>query len=138
MSRPIKRHALRLLVYLHSAGHTPSVQAASYFELAAALSKEYKELPLEVRKSSRLLGRKLIRTMGLKAACEAVPNVAPYESQMSTRHKCSTCRGKKLNQPKSIWATKEDAEAFCSYFRRLTSYPCPVGNGWHITRHKRP
>jgi hypothetical protein len=138
MSRPIKRHALRLLVYLHSAGHTPSLRAANYFELAAALSKEYRELPLEVRKSSRLLGRKLIRAAGLKAAYQAIPNAAPIESQMSTRHKCSTCRGKKLNQPKSIWATQEDAEAFCSYFKRFTSYPCPVGNGWHITHQKRP
>jgi hypothetical protein len=135
MSRSDKNRALRLFLYLHSVGQTPSVRAASYFELAAVLSKEYNDLPLDVRNSSRLLGRKLIRRAGLKKAYQSIPNVAPFE--ISPRHKCLTCRVRKLNKPKSIWATKEDAEAFCSYFKGFTPYPCPVGNGWHVTHPKR-
>ena len=29
------------------------------------------------------------------------------------RPKCPRCRVKRLNKPRSIWPTKEDAEAFC-------------------------
>ena len=135
MSRSIKRRALRLFLYLHSAGHTPSFRAASYFELATALSKKYNDLPPDIRKSSRSTGRKLIRAAGLKAAYQSIPGVAPLE--MNPRKKCSTCRSKKLNKPKSIWETKEDAEAFCSYFEGFTPYLCPAGHGWHITRRRR-
>ena len=61
MSRPDKRRSLRFFLYLRLAGHTPSLRAANYFELAAILSKEYDALPPDERKVSRLIGRKLIR-----------------------------------------------------------------------------
>jgi hypothetical protein len=136
MSQSTKKHALRLIIYLHSAGHTPSLRAASYFELATALAKEYSDLPPDVRKSSRSLGRKLIRAAGLKAACRSIFNAARVEPQITPRPKCPTCKVMRLNKAKSIWETKEGAEAFCSYFGGFTAYPCPAGIGWHVTRRK--
>jgi hypothetical protein len=135
MSRSDKNRALRLFLYLHSAGHTPSLRAANYFELAAILSKVYGDLPPDVRKLSRSLGRKLIRTVGLKAASESISQATPFE--MSPRAKCPACTVKKLNKPKSVWQSKEDAEAFCSCFGRFAPYPCPAGNGWHVAHRKR-
>jgi hypothetical protein len=135
MSQSDKKRALRLFVYLHSVGHTPSLRAANYFELAAILFKEYCDLPPDIRKLSRLLGRKLIREAGLRAASGSIPDAMPFE--MSPRPKCPTCRVKKLNKPKSVWQSKEDAEAFCSCFRRFAPYRCPAGNGWHVAHRKR-
>ena len=135
MSLSDKKRALRLFLYLHSVGHTPRLRAANYFELAATLSKEYRDLPPDVRKLSRLLGRKLIRAAGLRAASESIPDAMPLE--MSPRPKCPACWVKKFNKPKSVWRSKEDAEAFCSCFRRFAPYPCPAGNGWHIAHRKR-
>jgi len=137
MSQSIKRQALRLIIYLHSAGHTPSLRAASYFELRAALSREFRELPLDLRISSRSLGRKLIRAAGLKAAYRSTVDAVRVAPQISPRPKCPTCKVTRLNKAKRIWETKEDAEAFCSFFRGFTTYPCPVGNGWHVTHRKR-
>jgi len=137
MGRPDKKRALRLFLYLRAAGRVPTLQAANYFEWAAMLSKEYGKLTPDVRKHSRSLGRKLIRAAGLNAACQSTPELVVYKPQMIPRSKCSTCRVKRLNKPKSIWGTKEEAEAFCSYFRGLAPYPCPAGNGWHVTHRKR-
>jgi hypothetical protein len=135
MSRSDKQRTLRLFLYLHSVGHTPSLRAANYFELAEILFREYCDLPPDVRKLSRMLGRKLISAAGLRAASEAIPDARLIE--MCPRPKCPTCRVKKLNKPKSIWQSKVDAEAFCSCFTRFTSYPCPAGNGWYVARRKR-
>jgi len=137
MGRSDKKRALRLFLYLRAAGRTPSLQAANYFEWAAMLSKEYGKLTPDVRKDSRSLGRKLIRAAGLNAAYQSTPDLALLKPQMIPRSKCSTCRVKNLNKPKSIWGTKEEAEAFCSYFRGLAPYPGPAGNGWHVTHQKR-
>ena len=98
MSRPDKRRSLRFFLYLRLAGHTPSLRAANYFELAAVPSKQYDALPPEVRKSSQLLGRKLIQEAGLRAAYQSTPDEMPFRSQLSPRPKCSTCRVKKLNK----------------------------------------
>lgn len=69
MSRADKNRALRFFLYLRAVGHTPARRAAAnYFELAASLIKEYDELPNDVRRTGRLLGRQLIRAVGLKAA----------------------------------------------------------------------
>ena len=137
MSKSAKKRALRLFLYLRSVGHTPNIRAANYYELAAILSKEYDELPPDIRKSSRLLGRKLIRAAGLVAAYQSAPVVAPFNPVMIPRAKCSICRVKKLNKPKSVWPTKEDAEAFCRYFGQFAPYACPAGNGWHVAQRKR-
>jgi hypothetical protein len=137
ISLPDKRRALRLFLYLRLAGHTPTLRASSYFELAAILSKEYDALPPEVRHSSRLLGRKVIREAGLGAAYLLTRDEMPFRPQLSPRPKCPTCRVKRPNKPKSIWPTKEDVEAFCSCFRQFAPYLCPAGNGWHVARRKR-
>lgn len=134
MSRSDKRRAIRFFLYLRSVGRTPALQAANYFELAAMVSREYNELPHDVRRRSRWLGRKLIRAAGLIAACQAAPSEPPFNPQISRRPKCPTCIVKKHNKPKSIWLSREDAEAFCSCFRRYIPYPCPAGHGWHVTR----
>jgi hypothetical protein len=135
MSLSDKKRALRLFLYLHSIGHTPRLRAANYFELAAILSKEYGDLPPDVRKLSRLLGRELVRAAGLRAASKSIPDATLFE--MSPRPKCQACRVKKLDKPKSVWQSKEDAEAFCSCFTRFAPYPCPAGNGWHVAHRKR-
>src|SRR4051812_34616886 len=132
MSRADKNRALRLSLYLHSVGHTPFLRAANYFELAAILSREYDELSPDVRKRARSLGRKLIRAAGLRAAFQTMSNVARCKVQLNPLPKCSACRVKKLNKPKCIWRTKEDADAFRTCFRRFTPYLCPAGNGWHV------
>ena len=137
MSQSDKKRALRSFLYLRSVGHAPSLRAANYFELAAILSREYDNLPPDVRNSSRLLGRKLVQASGLRAAYQSILNAAPFDPQLSPRPKCSMCMVKNLNKPKSIWKTKEDAEGFCSCFRRFTPYPCPAGNGWHVAHRKR-
>lgn len=137
LSRADKNLALRLFLYLRAVGHTPArLAAANYFELAAMLVKEYEELPHDVRRTGRLLGRQLIRAAGLKAAYQFSPNVEECELVIIPRPKCPRCRVKRLNKPKSIWRTKEDAEAFCTCFRRYAAYPCPVGNGWHVAHRK--
>jgi hypothetical protein len=137
MSKSAKKRALRLFLYLGSVGHTPNLRAANYYELAAILSKEYDELPPDIRQSSRLLGRKIIRAAGLRAAYQSAPGAAPFNPVMNPRAKCSICRVKRLNKPKSVWPTKEDAEAFCRYFGRFAPYACPAGNGWHVAQRKR-
>ena len=137
MSRADKHHAFRLFLYLRSVGHIPAQRAAAnYFELAAMLTKQYEELPYDVRRNGRLLGRQLIRVAGLKAAYQSSPNVEDFKLHTIPRPKCTKCRVERLNKPKSIWRTKEDAEAFCSCFSRFAPYPCPVGNGWHVAHRK--
>lgn len=119
MSRADKHRALRLFLYLRAVGHTPARrEAANYFELAAMLVKEYEELPRDVRKTGRSLGRQLIRVSGLKAAYQSSTNVEECKLRIIPRPKCPRCRANRLNKPKSIWPTKEDAEAFCSCFGR--------------------
>ena len=137
MSRPDKRRSLRFFLYLRLAGHTPSLRAANYFELAAILSKEYDALPPDVRRISRLLGRKLIREAGLGAAYLSTLGEMPFRPQLSPRPKCSTCRVKRLNKAKSVWWAQEDVEAFCSCFQQFAPYLCPAGNGWHVAHRKR-
>jgi hypothetical protein len=137
MSRADKHRALRLFLYLRAVGRTPARRAAAnYFELAAMLNKEYEELPHDVRRAGRLVGRQLIRAAGLKAAYQCSPNVEELRLNIIPRPKCPQCRVKRLNKPKSIWRTQEDAEAFCSCFSRYAPYPCPVGNGWHVAHRK--
>jgi hypothetical protein len=138
MSQADKHRALRLFLYLRAVGHTPARRAAAnYFELAAMLAKEYEELPHDVRRTGRLLGRQLIRVSGLKAAYQSSTNIEECKLRIIPRPKCPRCRVKTLNKPKGIWRTKEDAEAFCSCFGRYAPYPCPVGNGWHVAHRKR-
>jgi hypothetical protein len=137
MSKSAKKRALRLFLYLGSVGHTPDLRAANYYELAARLSKEYDELPLDVRRNSRSLGRKIIQASGLRAAYQSGPGVTPFNPVMNPRAKCSICRVKKSNKPKSVWSTKEDAEEFCRHFGRFAPYPCPAGNGWHVAHRRR-
>src|SRR4051794_30304909 len=110
MSGSIKRRALRLIIYLYSAGQPALLSAASYFELKVALSREFQHLPLDVRRRSRLLGRKLIRAAGLKAAYGSIVNAVQVKPQISPRPKCPTCKVTRLNKAKSIWETKKDAE----------------------------
>src|ERR1700694_362857 len=117
MSRADKNRALRLFLYLRAVGRTPTRRAAAnYFELAALLIKEYEELPQDVRRTARLLGRQLIRAAGLKAAYQCSSNVEECKLHIIPRPKCPSCRANRLNKPKSIWRTKEDAEAFCTCF----------------------
>jgi hypothetical protein len=128
---------MRLYLYLQATGQEPTLQAANYFELSAKLRKQYLELGPEVRRRGRTLGRKLIRADGLIAAYERSEILLPFNPQITSRPKCSVCRVKKLNKPKAIWGTKEEAEEFCGCFPSFTPYPCPVGNGWHVTRRRR-
>lgn len=137
MSKSAKNRALRLLLYLRSAGQTPELRAANYYELAARLYKQYVELPPEMRRNSRYLGRKIIRACGLRAAYQPADGVTPFKPMLNPRAKCSICRVENLNKPKSVWPTKEDAEEFCRYFVRFAPYPCPVGNRWHVAHRKR-
>jgi hypothetical protein len=138
MSRADKDRAFRLFLYLGAVGHTPAPRAAAnYFELAAMLIKEYEELPQDVRRTARLLGRQLIRAAGLKAAYQSAPYLEECKLHIIPRPKCPSCRANRLNKPKSIWRTKEDAEAFCSCFVRYAPYPCPAGNGWHVAHRQR-
>ena len=137
MSRSDKRRSLLFFLYLRLAGHAPSMKAANHFELAAALSKQYGALPPEVRKSSRSLGRQLIQKAGLRAAYQSTPDEMPFRPALSPRPKCSTCKVKNLNKPKSVWRTKADVEAFCSCFQQFAPYLCPAGNGWHVAHRKR-
>ena len=138
MSRADKHRAVRMFLYLRSVGHTPAQRAAAnYFELAAMLTKEYEELPHDIRMTARLLGRRLIRATSLKAAYQSSLNVEEIELHIIPRPKCPRCQVKRLNKPKSIWPTKEEAEAFCSCFRLYVAYPCPAGNGWHVAHQKR-
>lgn len=137
MSRADKRHAMRLYLYLQATGQEPALDAPNYFELSAKLHKQYVELGPEVRRRGRTLGRKLIRAAGLIAAYERSETLLPFIPQITPRPKCSMCRVKQLNKPKAIWDTKEEAQEFCVCFPRLTPYPCPVGNGWHVARRRR-
>lgn len=133
MSRIDKRRALRLFLYLRAVGRTPPLRAASYRELSRVLRRHYEELPPEVRKTARLLGRQLIHAAGYRAAYDCLGSAPPFNPQITPRAKCSNCRVKRLNKPKAVWKTKEEAEEFCLYFQRFRTYRCPAGNGWHIT-----
>ena len=137
MSRSDKRHAIRLFIYLHALGKTPALRAANYFELTAMLLKHYQELPPEDRQRARWLGKKLICTVGYRAAYNSGENMPPFDAKFTPRAKCSNCRVERLNKQKAIWETEEDVEAFCSCFPRFTPYKCPAGNGWPVSRQRR-
>ena len=85
MSKSAKKRALRLFLYLGSVGHTPDLQAANYYELAARLYKEYDELPPDTRREARSLGRKIIRASGLRAVYQPTPGVTPFDPVMNPR-----------------------------------------------------
>ena len=103
MSRADKHRALRLFLYLRVVGHTPAQRAAAnYFELAAMLTKEYEELPRDVRRTGRLLGRATDSCGGLEsglsifAKCRRihiadnsqnqVPEVPGQEAEQAQKH----------------------------------------------------
>lgn len=96
MSRSDKRHAIRLFTISALLGKAPALRAASYFELTAMLLKHYQELPSEARQRARRLGRKLIRTVGYRAAYNSRENMPSFDAEITPRAKCSNCRVERI------------------------------------------
>lgn len=141
-----RKTARRIAVILHAIGITPKSSGHSWTEVLKGLRAQFASVSAEQKIVAQAMGGLLIRGIKLDAISAAI-NVGPsplkrknhpqdvLESKRISPHKCDRCWSW---GPKSIWNSREAAEAFCAGQKdpELNAYLCPHGNGWHIGHRK--
>lgn len=152
-----RMRAARMAIFIECAGVVPIIRGSTYREYCRFLEEQYTNLEPEVRRRSRVEGRRRIREQGVEAAAiRLIPVPSPTyrtatinpgprrKKRAKTQDKirrwppetppCPKCR-MALGIPKRSWPTREMAE---EVLRRqndpdLHIYPCPVQPGfWHL------
>ena len=144
---------MRLALYLHSANQTPNASGESYPEWIRALMSQFQNLPPELRKEGKRLGRSRIREFGLDAAAGFLIHVPTRAFRQQVRFQkrrekarqwppetpaCPHCKVRGYDIPKRCFPSKEMAERVGTSLRDpfLVAYPCPEQPGlWFHLGH---
>jgi len=137
-----RRAARRIAVILHAIGITPKSSGRSWTEVLNGLRAQYASMTVEQKIEAHAMGEQLIREMSLDALSGAIdvrpsqlkPKDHPSDSRVGkgiSPQKCDRCWSW---GPKSIWNSREAAEAFCAGEKdpKLNAYLCPHGKSWHV------
>jgi len=137
-----RKAARRIVVILHAMGITPKSTGHSWTEVLDGLREQYASMTEEQRREAHDIGIRLIRGKRFDVISTEIL-LGPSQPKRNDRPP-HECRGKgKWPQKcdrcwawgfKSLWKSRESAEAFCVGEKDpgLNAYPCPHGNGWYV------
>jgi len=137
-----RKSARRIAVILHAIGITPKGSGHSWTEVLDGLRAQYASMNVEQKIEAHAMGAQLIREKSLDAISAAIDVGPLHFKQKNHPPVVRGSKGKSLQKcdrcwswgPKSIWNSREAAEALCAGEKdpELNAYICPHGNGWHL------